>query len=77
MYKLLIDAKILFKDPKELIKHVENNWLDISSWWMSKNTQELIKEFNSRINVPPKKDSLENLKKILIQATKQSTANEY
>jgi len=44
---------------------------------MSKNTQDLIKEFNSRINIPSKKDSLENLKKILTQAIKQSTANEY
>ena len=76
-YKLLIDAKILFKDPTELIKHVENNWLDINSWWMNKNTQDLIKEFNSKINIPAQKNSLENLKKILTQTTKQSIANEH
>ena len=44
---------------------------------MNKNTQDLIKEFNSKINIPAQKNSLENLKKILTQTTKQSIANEH
>ena len=65
VYKLLIKAKILFEDSDDLVKHIENNWLDINKWWMSANTQNCIKEFNSKINIPPQEHSLDYLKKVL------------
>ncbi len=66
-YKLLVEANILFTKPNNLVQHIERNWDDINSWWMNEKTQKLINDFNSKINKPPKKDSLNSLKEILTQ----------
>ena len=58
-------AKILFENSNDLVKHIEKNWLDINRWWMDANTQNCIKEFNSKINILPQANSLDYLKKVL------------
>ena len=70
VYKLLIKAKILFEDSDDLVKHIEKNWLDVNRWWMNTNTQNYIKEFNSKINITPHAHSLEHLKKALNREVK-------
>lgn len=65
VYTLLIKAKILFENSNDLVKHIEKNWLDINRWWMDANTQNCIKEFNSKINILPQANSLDYLKKVL------------
>ncbi len=65
VYKLLIKAKILFENSDDLVEHVEKNWLDINKWWMDANTQNCIKEFNSKINISHQAHSLDYLKKVL------------
>ena len=62
LYQLLKNSGILFDDEKKLIKHINNIWSNIQSWWYDPKIQENIKRFNMELNVPFKNfDKLESI----------------
>ena len=64
-YQYLVDAKILFLDLDESIRHLNKYWNNIDEWWLDKNTQEKIKLFNEQLNIVPNKNPLKSLSEIL------------
>ena len=64
-YQYLVDAKILFLDLDESIRHLNKYWNNIDEWWLDKNTQEKIKLFNEQLNIAPNKNPLKSLSVIL------------
>ena len=64
-YQYLVDAKILFLDLDESIRHLNKYWNNIDEWWLDKNTQEKIKLFNEQFNIVPNKNPLKSLSEIL------------
>lgn len=66
-YQLLIKAKILFLSEVELAKHINLIWNNIDEWWLAKETQEHINEFNKDFNFKGNLKSLFELKKLCME----------
>ena len=62
-YKKLVEAKILFENFEDLIAHLNKYWDNIDQWWLSPNTQNIVREFNKDLNINSQK--LTDLVKIL------------
>ena len=62
-YKLLRDAKILFDDSNDLIKHINYIWDDIDNWWYSQTTQNSLNKFSENYSMLPDKNFFKDLKK--------------
>ena len=60
-YEILLDARILFDNEKELKKHLIKIWDNVESWWNAKATQSSLLEFNKNFNI---KGEFKDLKKI-------------
>ena len=64
-YQMLLDNNLMFVDEKKLIEHINNNWSNITEWWMSEKNQKIISEFNKNFNVKADNYSLTKLKSLL------------
>jgi putative transferase (TIGR04331 family) len=64
-YKILLENNLMFFDKKKLLAHVFKNWNDIESWWLSKNNQAVINNFNKNFNVKPARGDFSNFYNIL------------
>ena len=60
VYMNLVEAKILFLDKKKLTSHINENWQNLDEWWHSKKTQKYLNNFNSKLNIKPTKNSINN-----------------
>ena len=60
VYMNLVEAKILFLDKKKLTNHINENWQNLDEWWNSKKTQKYLNNFNSKLNIKPTKNSINN-----------------
>ena len=60
VYMNLVEAKILFLDKKKLTSHINENWQDLDAWWHSRKTQKYLNNFNSKLNIKPTKNSINN-----------------
>lgn len=64
-YKLLKDSGIVFESFEKVANHINTNWEDIDSWWLSTNVQRARLEFckqYSRVT----KNPISSLKKLLV-----------
>lgn len=69
-YDLLKEAKIIFDDMDEMIKHITKYWNNIDEWWLSEKTQNGIEEFNKNFNIKTNFFSLLKLKKTINKYSK-------
>ncbi len=68
-YIELMNKKIIFKDVKEMINHIELIWDDIDKWWNEKNLKSVRDEFCSKYSIYPPKDAVKKFSKLLIKNT--------
>jgi len=47
-------------DKKKLTSHINENWQNLDTWWHSKKTQKYLNNFNSKLNIKPTKNSINN-----------------
>ena len=64
-YEKLLANKIMFTREESIAEHINTNWNNIGSWWMSETNQKTIKEYNFDFNNKPDTKSLNKLKTIL------------
>ena len=60
----LKNANILFENPESASKFVNQNWNNLSEWWLDKNTQETIKNF-CQIYSKKNKNKLKEISEII------------
>ena len=69
-YDQLVEAKILFYDPKSAALHLNNIYDNIPKWWNNKNVQNAKDNYLSKFANVDKNFNI-NLKKIILQNEKQ------
>lgn len=65
-YNILKKNKIMFLDKEKLIEYLNKNWNNIPAIWFNRSSQIAIKKFNKNLNNKPNQNSLDILKKILV-----------
>lgn len=67
IYQILIDAKILFLDQEDLVRHINRIWKNVDEWWESDFTQNKINEFTSHLSLIPPKKPIQHMSSILLK----------
>ena len=62
-YKNLIDAKIIFDDPKEMYIHIKSIWPNVNTWWNSQKIQSEINNFSKIFSASVTKNPVGLIKK--------------
>ena len=66
-YKSLRNAQILFDNHNELIKHLNNIWDDVDSWWYDQTVQNSLNKFSENYSLKPDKNFFKNLKNKILK----------